>query len=155
MKDQLLLVIDDDAAMRDYLANVLASKGRTVIAAANGQEGITLAINRKPDLILLDLRMPGMDGVTVCKALHQNKKTQHIPVLVITSSQSREQIEEVMVGGADEFITKPIDLPDMLIRIRALLEWKDIIDPVERLQHYHETLRELSKTLPPRPRLGG
>jgi DNA-binding response OmpR family regulator len=153
LKDQILLVIDDDAAMRDYLANVLGSKGRVVLPAANGDEGISLALTRKPDLILLDLRMPVMDGVAVCKVLHQNKKTQNIPILVITSSQSREQIEEVMVGGADDFITKPIDLPDMLIRVRALLEWKDIIDPVERLQHYHQTLRELSKTLPPRPRL--
>ena len=89
MKEQVLLVIDDDAAMRDYLTNVLASKGRVVLTACNGDEGVNLALTRKPDLILLDLRMPVMDGVAVCKVLHQNKKTQYIPILVVTSSQAR------------------------------------------------------------------
>ncbi len=149
MREQTVLVVDDDAAMRDFLKNSLAPENLAVHTAASGEEGIKQALTLNPDLLLLDLRMPTMDGVAVCRAIRKHNKLGNIPILVVTGSLSREQIEESMTAGADDFVSKPIDTQDLCIRVRALLKWKHITDPVERLQHYVETVREMSEELPP------
>jgi DNA-binding response OmpR family regulator len=149
LKEQTVLVVDDDAAMREFLKNSLAPENLAVHTAAGGEEGIKQALALKPDLLLLDLRMPSTDGVAVCKAIRKHDKLGNIPILVVTGSLSREQIEESMTAGADDFVSKPIDTQDLCIRVRALLKWKHITDPVERLQHYSETVREMSDELSP------
>jgi DNA-binding response OmpR family regulator len=155
LNEPTLLVVEDDAEMRGFLKKVLATEGMSVLTAATGDDGIQQAITNKPDLILLDLRMPAPDGVAVCKAIRTNKKTEHIPILVITGSTSREEIEGSMTAGADDLVCKPIDVQDLCLRVRALLKCKDIADPVERHQHYGQTVRQMTEERLPPTRLGG
>jgi DNA-binding response OmpR family regulator len=129
--------------MRGFLKKVLATEGIPVFTAATGDDGIQQAITNKPDLILIDLRMPVMDGVAVCKAIRANNQTEHIPILVITGSLSREQIEGSMTAGADDLVCKPIDVQDLCLRVRAMLKCKDITDRFERHQHYGQTVRQM------------
>jgi DNA-binding response OmpR family regulator len=148
-------VVDDEEEMRNFLRDVLVSQDFSVRVLGSGQEAIDQIPALKPDLILLDLMMTAVDGVAVCKAIRTNQKTGSIPILVVTGSLSNQQIEESMTSGADDFISKPIDVQDMLIRIRALLKWKDITDPIDRLSHYVETVREMSEASSPRTLSGG
>ena len=140
--EHIVLVVDDEEGMRDFLKEILVSEGFSVHTCSDGRQAIEKAVTLKPDLVLLDLILPGLDGIAVCQAFRANEKTQKIPILVVTGSPSNKQIEDSMTGGGDDFITKPIDVPDMLIRIRALLECRDILDPMERLSTYAERVRE-------------
>ena len=133
--------------MQNFLRDVLISQGFSVHTVSTGRDAISEAFTLKPDLILLDLIMASIDGVAVCKALRTNEKTQHTPILVVTGSLSNKQIEESMTSGADDFISKPVDVQDMLVRVRALLKCRDIVDPIERLSRYVETVREMSEGL--------
>jgi two-component system cell cycle response regulator len=139
---EIILVIDDDPAMLDFLKQRLAPEGFIVSTAASGQDGINQALIHRPNLILLDLRMPIQDGVTVCKVLRANPKTQHIPIIVVTAVLLPSLLEEARTSGADDLAFKPIDLTDLLIRIRAMLACRAIDDPVERFTRYHEVTRE-------------
>ena len=141
MNERTVLVVEDDAGMRDFLKNVLATEGFLVHTADGGADGVKQAITLSPDLILLDLRMPGLDGVAVCKALRTNKATESISILVATGTSSTEQIEDSMACGADDFVTKPIDVRDLIVRVRAMLECKNIADPIERLSRYTEIVQ--------------
>lgn len=143
---QTILVIDDDPGMLDFLTQRLSPAGFTVSTAASSEDGIKQAIIHQPDLILLDLRMPVRSGVTVCKVLRSNPKTQNIPIIVITGALSPSQLRESMTAGADDFVSKPIDLTDLLIRIRAMLESRTIEDPAERFAHYTQLTREAAST---------
>ncbi len=147
LSDQTVLVVDDDTEMQNFLRDVLISQGFSVHTVSNGRDAISEAFTLKPDLILLDLIMASIDGVAVCKALRTNEKTQRTPILVVTGSLSNKQIEESMTSGADDFISKPVDVQDMLVRVRALLKCRDIVDPIERLSRYVETVREMSEGL--------
>ena len=132
--------------MRNFLRDVLASQGFSVHTVDSGQDALDQTPSLKPDLILLDLIMTRVDGVAVCKALRANEDTETIPILVVTGSLSAKQIEDSMASGADDFVSKPIDVEDMLIRVRAMLKCKHITDPVERLSRYVQTVREMSHT---------
>jgi DNA-binding response OmpR family regulator len=145
---QTILVVDDDPAMLDFLKQRLAPEGFTVSTALTSEDGVKQATTLPPDLILLDLRMPLADGVAVCKTLRANPKTERIPILVITGVLSPAQLEESMTSGADDFVSKPIDMADLLIRIHAMLECRAIADPVERLTRYIELVREISSKSP-------
>jgi two-component system cell cycle response regulator len=139
---ETILVIDDDPAMLDFLMQRLSPEGFTISTAGSAQDGINQAIIRQPDLILLDLRMPVRDGVTVCKAIRANTKTQHIPIIVVTGVLLPSQLGEALTAGADDFVSKPVDLTDLMIRIRAMLECRTIEDRVERFARYTEIARE-------------
>jgi DNA-binding response OmpR family regulator len=139
---ETILVIDDDPAMLDFLTQRLGPEGFTISTVASSQDGINQAITLLPDLILLDLRMPARDGLTVCQLLRTNPQTQHIPIIVVTGVLSPSHLREAMTSGADDFVTKPIDLTDLLIRIRAMLECRTIEDRANRFARYTEITRE-------------
>jgi DNA-binding response OmpR family regulator len=149
LKERTVLVIEDDAGMREFLKSALASESFVVYTADGGEDGVKQALALNPDLILLDLVMPGVDGVAVCKALRTNKETETIPILVATGTPSTTQIENSIISGADDFVSKPIDVRDLLIRVRAMLQCKDITDPIKRLSCYAEIVREMTAKLPP------
>jgi DNA-binding response OmpR family regulator len=130
--------------MLEYLTERLTPEGFTVTTAATGQDGIDQAISRQPDLILLDLRLPVTDGVAVCQALRADARTERIPILVVTGVLSPSQLEQSMTSGADDFVSKPIDIPDLLVRMNALLACRTITDPIERLSRYVEMVRQSS-----------
>jgi two-component system cell cycle response regulator len=86
--------------------------------------------------------MPDRDGVTVCRVLRANPKTQHIPIIVVTGVLSPSHLEEARIFGADDLVPKPLDLTDLLIRIRAMLACRTIHDPLKRFTRYYEICRE-------------
>jgi DNA-binding response OmpR family regulator len=143
MSAESILIVEDDVEMQNFLKDILAPDNFTIQTVVNGEDGVKQALNLRPDLILLDLRLPGMTGATFCKTIRADDRTQNIPIIVVTGTQSREHLVESMIAGADDFVSKPIDVSDLLKRVRAMLKWKAITDPVERFQRYIETVREM------------
>ena len=140
---ETILIVEDDVEMQNFLKDILAPDNFTIHTAINGEEGAKQALTRRPDLILLDLRLPGMTGAAFCRAIRADEQTHNIPIIVVTGTQSREHLVESMIAGADDFVSKPIDVSDLVKRVRAMLKWKAITDPVERFQHYIDTVREM------------
>jgi CheY-like chemotaxis protein len=144
-----ILIVDDEARVRDLLLELLAPEGYNILTASDGKEAMDLVLKSKPDLILLDIRMPRLDGITFCRALRLDREARTIPVIVITAVNSRDRLEEAMAAGADDFIGKPFDATELKIRIRSMLKLKHISDEVERLQQYILTLRREHGTAAP------
>ncbi len=113
-----ILVVEDDATLRETLIYNLIRQGYEVIAADEGRAGLRLARERRPDLILLDVMLPGMDGMEVCRRLRQEMST---PILMLTARS--DEVDKV-VGlemGADDYITKPFSMRELLARVKAQL----------------------------------
>ena len=87
--------------------------------------------------------MPNLDGVTFCKAIRADQRTQNVPIIVVTSLNMQAKLEESMAAGADDFIGKPFDVQDLIARVRSMLEVKHITNPRERMQQYTLALRQL------------
>jgi two-component system, OmpR family, response regulator RpaA len=122
-----ILVIDDDAAIAELVAINLEMAGYEVTQAEDGIKGQALAIQLLPDLIVLDLMLPRVDGFTVCQRLRRDDRTADIPVLMLTAlSQTQDKVEGFN-SGADDYLTKPFELEEMLARVRALLRRTDRI----------------------------
>jgi CheY-like chemotaxis protein len=138
-----VLVVEDDANMQGFLQEVLASEGYSVLTSSDGQDALTQALARKPDLILLDLVMPNLDGVTFCKAIRADPRTQNVPIIVVTSLNMQAKLEECMAAGADDFIGKPFDVQDLVARVASMLQIKHITNPHDRMQQYTLALRRL------------
>ena len=114
-----ILIIEDETPMRTALEDVLAAEGYRVISAADGQSGLHRAITEKPDLILLDVMMPKLDGFAVCAELRRISNS--VPVLMLTA---KGQIDDRVRGldvGADDYLVKPFSTEELLARVRALL----------------------------------
>jgi len=137
-----ILVVDDEAPIREMLRDVLTAAGYVVVMAADGREALPLTLSDKPDLILSDIRMPGLDGLTLCKALRVNPETKHIPIVLLTNYNTSEHMEAAMAAGADDFLPKPLSIDEVKIRVRSLLKLKHVTDEVQRLQQYVLALRE-------------
>lgn len=119
MVNARILVIEDELAMRTALTDVLEAEGGRVITANDGQAGLDRALKEKPDLILLDLMMPKLDGFAVCAELRRLGHTE--PILMLTA---KGQVEDRVAGldvGADDYLVKPFSTEELLARVRALL----------------------------------
>ena len=137
-----ILVIDDEVRIRDLLVELLTPEGYNILTATDGKEAMDMILKSKPDLILVDLCMPRLDGTTFCKALRLDPEARTIPIIVVTALNSRARLEEAMAAGADDFVGKPFDIMELKIRIHAMLKLKNISDEVERLQQYILTMRK-------------
>jgi two-component system KDP operon response regulator KdpE len=118
MKKEIVLVIDDEMQIRRFLKIGLESQGFFVCEAGGGEEGLTQAVMRKPDVILLDLNLPDKGGLEVLKRLREWCKS---PVIVLTVRESEQDKIELLDNGADDYITKPFNMGELLARIRAVL----------------------------------
>jgi len=118
---RIILIADDSAVFRDLEAKVLETHGYHVIHASNGAETLRKAVEEKPDLILLDIQMPVMDGVQTLALLKKQPETKDIPVFVVSTIGRVKDREILLKGGADEFISKPINIREMLLRIQEHL----------------------------------
>jgi two-component system alkaline phosphatase synthesis response regulator PhoP len=117
-----VLVVDDDATIRRLLQITLETEGFGVVTAGDGIEGLRRAQTEpRPDLVLLDIMMPGMDGLQVCHTLKNDEATRSTPVVLLSAKAQSNDVELGMRVGADDYITKPPDLLDLVARIRALL----------------------------------
>jgi signal transduction histidine kinase/ligand-binding sensor domain-containing protein/DNA-binding response OmpR family regulator len=120
----ILLVVDDHAEMREFIGGIFDSRFQ-VIYADRGEDGLEKANTYLPDLVITDWMMPGMSGINLCRALRQNPKTNHIPIVILTSKSSQESQIEGMQSGADDFVSKPFNADILEIRVNTLLEAKD------------------------------
>jgi CheY-like chemotaxis protein len=116
-----ILVVDDDWMNREMLQAHLEYAGLRVLLAHNGPKALEIAASDPPDIVLLDVRMPGMDGYEVCAALKSSPKTQHIPVLLTTAMEDEESKSRGIEAGADDFVSKPFEVDQMLAQIQRFL----------------------------------
>jgi DNA-binding response OmpR family regulator len=117
-----ILVIDDDVGIRDVLARVLKTREYDVSFAEDGLEGLEKAEEIGPDLILLDVQMPRMNGLSLCHLLKKGHKTAKIPVLFVTSDGTLGTVEDALKEGANGYIVKPIDFVRLTEKIEALFK---------------------------------
>ncbi|MAK62156.1 MAG: PleD family two-component system response regulator [Ponticaulis sp.] len=123
-----VLVVDDILANRKLLQAKLSHEYFEVVTASNGREAIDAAITESPDIILLDVMMPEMDGFEACEILKTSQDTAHIPVVMVTALGDREHRLKGLTAGADDFLTKPVDDFALLSRIQALTKYKLVLD---------------------------
>ncbi len=120
-----ILVVDDEPSILELVRYNLVKRGYRVLTAETGEAGLLLGKNDSPDLILLDLMLPGIDGLDVCRHLKANPRTQHIPVILLTARGQAEDIAMGMELGADDYITKPFSPKVLISRIRAALRRRE------------------------------
>lgn len=111
-----ILAIDDDKTVRVLVTRCLEKEGHKVLAAENGEQGLSMVTHENPDLILLDVMMPGMNGLEVCSKLKNTPATKAIPVFMLTGKTQMHDIDEALSAGADNYISKPFN-PQKLSRI--------------------------------------
>ncbi|AFZ00060.1 two-component system response regulator [Calothrix sp. PCC 6303] len=129
-----VLVVDDHSASRMAAAALLAMEGYEVIEADSGYTAITLVTQKQPDLILLDVMMPGMDGFEVCQKVKQDEQTRLIPVIFITAlNDKRSRIHGIEVG-ADDFLTKPFDRLELAARVKSLVQQKRLNEDLDHAE---------------------
>lgn len=133
-----ILVIDDKIDNFDIIETLLSNDQYEIYYASSGVKGLTLVESLSPDIILLDVMMPEMDGLQVCQRLKNNPQYQHIPVIMVTALNSKEDLARCLKEGADDFISKPIDGIELRARVRSLLRIKEQYDKLKNLV----TLRE-------------
>ncbi len=121
---QILLIVDDHTELRQFVAEIFQSKFQ-VMEASRGEDALEMALTYLPDVVITDWMMPGMSGVNLCRALRQNPKTNHIPLVLLTSKSSQESQIEGMQSGADDFVSKPFNADILEIRVNKLLESKE------------------------------
>ena len=153
-QESKILVVDDDLRNVRVLEMNLKAEGYNVIAAYNGHEALEKVNAENPDLILLDIMMPGMDGYEVCKRLRQNKATRAIPIIMLTAyEKGLDKKIEALDLGADEFIEKPFKRHEVLARVRSLLRMKSLHDELmmakKRLEDELTMAREVQEAFMP------
>jgi CheY-like chemotaxis protein len=116
-----ILLVEDNEMNRDMLSRRLLRNNFEVVMAVNGQEGVDLAKSERPDLILMDMSLPVMDGWAATRTIKADESTRSIPVIALTAHAMESDREQAMQAGCDDFDTKPIELPRLLGKINALL----------------------------------
>ena len=125
-----ILVVDDVPQNVRLLEAVLEAHGYETVSASDGRAALELAVSAKPDLVMLDVMMPELDGYAVCRQLREHEETAVLPVIMLTASEGMEKTKGIE-AGADDFIAKPFNHYELLTRVRSLL----------RIKRYHDTIK--------------
>jgi adenylate cyclase len=128
-----ILVVDDTPVNVKLLADLLGAKGYTTVTAASGPEALEKIDKERPDLVLLDVMMPGMTGYEVCRKVRENPVTAMLPVVMVTALDPGQERVKGIEAGADDFLSKPINQPELLARVRSLLRVKTLHDELAAL----------------------
>src|SRR6266536_1035216 len=138
-----VLVVDDSPVNAKLLEGMLATEGYTVVRAGSGEEALERIALEPPDLVLLDLILPGIDGYEVCRRVRAAPGSSMLPVVMVTGAASTDRVSSIE-AGADDFLIKPVDGVELLARVRSLLRVKAFHDMVQRqaaeLVHLNQTL---------------
>ncbi|WP_146371261.1 response regulator [Symmachiella macrocystis] len=137
MSDQRVLIIEDEKSLVDVLTYNFENEGFEVLSATDGMDGLNQARAHHPDIIILDVMLPVMEGLEVCRQLRSDSRTSDIPVLMLTAKS--EEVDEI-VGfrmGADDYVTKPFKLKPLIQRIKALLRRSKSGEPSKELVSKH------------------
>ena len=138
-----VLVVDDEFEIRDLLSRFLTEEGFEVILASNGEEALELAERENPQVILLDILMPGFSGIETCRRLKAAEKTRFIPVIMATALWDTHA--EAVEAGAEDFVTKPFPLEELSFRVKSILRVRYLTDELEKAVTY---IQKLEKNLP-------
>jgi two-component system cell cycle response regulator DivK len=118
----LILIVEDNEKNMKLVRDVLQAKGYATIEAATGEDGIRLAAERKPDLILMDIQLPGISGIEALRLLRAGPGTAAIPAVAVTASVMQQDRKQITEAGFDAYLGKPINLKEFLDTVRAMLE---------------------------------
>lgn len=125
MKQKVLLV-DDEEFFRRLVANGFEREGYAVLQADNGIDGLRIAEQEKPDVVVLDLVMPGLLGFEVCKSLRENPAFSNIPIIVMSAKAYKPDIDKALELGADAYVVKPIELEELLQTVREQMQKRKV-----------------------------
>jgi adenylate cyclase len=146
-----ILIADDNPMNLDILRTRLAIHGYELLAATDGEEALAVARERQPDLILLDIMMPKMDGIEVCRYLKADPSLPFMPIIMVTAKADSKDIVAGLEAGADEYLTKPVDQAALVARVKSMLRIKALHDTVQaqaaRLEAQSLQLAEWNRTL--------
>ena len=142
-----VLVVDDQEPNRLLLKDLLEAQGYLVTEASDGAEALQRVVDNAPDVVLLDVGMPGMDGFEVCRRLKAEPHTASIPVLLVTALSQRDQRLLGMGAGANDYITKPIDKTDLTLRVRNAIRMRQLYVEIEAQYARLEKLERLRDSL--------
>jgi len=149
-KKRKILVVDDVPVNIQLLETYLTAEGYEIVTACNGNEAVEKVKTEQPDLVLLDVMMPMLDGFEVCKVIKSTASTRFIPVIMVTALNEIKDKVKGMDSGADDFLSKPFNKLELLARVRSLLRIKDLNDQlqekVEELEEAKEQLRQRAIT---------
>jgi len=131
---ETILVVDDQASNRELLEELLSAQGYSVLTAPDGAGALESIAKVHPDLVLLDVMMPGLNGFEVCTKIKHNPETYLIPVVLVTALSDKQDRIEGIEAGADDFLTRPVDRTELLARVRSLITLKHRTDELERAE---------------------
>jgi CheY-like chemotaxis protein len=124
-----VLLIEDNEMNRDMLSRRLTKRGYTVVMAIDGQQGIDMSVSEKPDIILLDMSLPVVDGWEAAQQIKANPLSAGVPLIALTAHAMASDKERALSAGCDDFDTKPVELPRLLAKMETLLKAKGIAPP--------------------------
>lgn len=139
----LILIIDDDASARDTLEALLYPDDYEVKLVASGAEALAYLDSYTPDTILLDVMMPEMDGFELCRRIKANKRWRHVPIILVTALDTKENVVHGLEAGADEFLPKPVNGIELRARVRSMLRIKKQYDEVTAMLQLREDLAHM------------
>ena len=122
MAGELILIVEDNEKNLKLVRDVLQFKGYQTIEAGTGEDGVRLAKERHPALILMDIQLPGMDGITALRHLRADSATRAVPVIAVTASAMTHDRQKIMAAGFDGYQSKPIRVKEFLEAVRAMLD---------------------------------
>jgi putative two-component system response regulator len=134
MGRQKILVVDDEETLRYVVQTILEREGFDVTTAADGEQALALFEQVRPDLVMLDIMMPKLNGFEVCGRLKADPENRLTPIIIVTSSSTPENRVRGLEAGADDFVSKPVDRLELVIRVRSLLRMKLYADDLERAE---------------------
>jgi len=121
-----ILVVDDEEDLLELVRYTLAKEGHSITCVDTGEKAVDSVQRKIPDLIVLDLMLPGIDGLEVCRRLKRDLKTRHVPIIMLTAKSEERDVITGLDGGADDYITKPFSPRVLLARVKSLLRRKDV-----------------------------
>ncbi len=121
-----ILIVDDTETMRLYEHMLLSGQGYELTMAENGVEALEKIAEDKPDLVLLDIMMPLMDGIECCKKIKKDPTTKDVKVVMVTTKSEYEKVKEAFAAGCDDYVTKPIDRVELLSKLKELLKFSEL-----------------------------
>jgi DNA-binding response OmpR family regulator len=121
MNKKKILLVDDSNTVLMMEKMILAASGYDVVVAHDGQEGVSKAATEQPDLILLDVVMPKMDGIEACRRLRAQESTRSIPIIMVTTRSEAHNVETSFRNGCNDYVNKPINNTELLAKVRSLL----------------------------------
>ena len=139
-----ILIADDNVANVELLEAYLCDVDCHVVIATDGQETLEQVVLHRPDLILLDVMMPKLSGFEICEKLKGDPETSRIMILMVTALNELGDIERAVQAGTDDFLSKPVNKLELVLRVEKMLRLRHVTDEVERLRRYIEEMEDVS-----------